>query len=350
MRALDADLHAMAASAQREMALVAVAIALGALAAGWVMWVTVRATVADVNAALRLAEAVAGGNLDHAVEAHGRDELGRLLRALDEMRVSLAQVVQHVRHNADSVATASVEIAQGNQNLSQRTETQASALQQTAASMEQLNAAIRRNADSAQQADVLAKDASRVAVEGGTLVTQVVDTMQGIQQSSQRIGEIIGVIDGIAFQTNILALNAAVEAARAGEQGRGFAVVAAEVRALSRRSAEAAREVKQLITASSERIDHGSSLVGQTGRTMTGIVDAIQLVAALVREISDATHEQSAGVAQVGEAVNQMDRGTQQNAALVEQSAAAADCLRQQAAQLAQAVAAFRIRSDASPA
>ena len=245
------------------------------------------------------------------------------------------------------MALASAEIAQGNNDLSARTEQQAGALEETSASMEELSSTVRQNADNARQANQLAANASQVACQGGEVVTQVVTTMQGINESSHRIADIIGVIDGIAFQTNILALNAAVEAARAGEQGRGFAVVAGEVRALAQRSAAAAKEIKQLIHTSVERAEQGSALVGQAGATMTEVVTAIQRVSGIVAEISTASKEQSAGVHQVSDAVAQMDQATQKNAALVEESAAA-DSLKLQAEQLVQSVALFRLRADGS--
>jgi methyl-accepting chemotaxis protein-1 (serine sensor receptor) len=241
------------------------------------------------------------------------------------------------------VASASSQIATGNSDLSMRTEQQASALQETAASMEQLGTAVRHNADNASQANQLARGASEVAQRGGDVVGEVVETMRGINESSRRIGDIIGVIDGIAFQTNILALNAAVEAARAGEQGRGFAVVAGEVRNLAQRSAEAAREIKQLIAASVERVERGTAQVDRAGATMKEIVGAVGRVTDIMGEISSASAQQSAGVAQVGNAVGQMDTATQQNAALVEQSAAAAESLRGQARELVEAVAVFRL-------
>jgi methyl-accepting chemotaxis protein len=248
-----------------------------------------------------------------------------------------------VRGNAESVATASAQIAQGNQDLSGRTEQQASALQQTAATMEQLGTTVRHNADSAQQANRLAQGASSVAVQGGEVVGKVVSTMQAISDSSRKIGDIIGVIDGIAFQTNILALNAAVEAARAGEQGRGFAVVASEVRSLAQRSADAAKEIKALIGRSVEQVEQGTALVDQAGKTMNDIVGSIQRVSDIVAEIDSASVEQSSGISQVGQAVTQMDQSTQQNAALVEQSAAAAESLRAKAQQLVQLVAVFKL-------
>ena len=290
-------------------------------------------------AARRFAE----GDLTQTLQVDGRDEVAALMAALRGMQQQLGAVVAEVRHGADGVATASAEIAQGNNDLSGRTEEQASALQQTAASMEQLNATVRQNADNAGEASRLAASASTVAVQGGEVVGRVVDTMRGIEESSRKIADIIGTIDAIAFQTNILALNAAVEAARAGEQGRGFAVVATEVRSLAGRSAEAAREIKALIGASVERVQQGSTLVDQAGNTMQQVVQSIQRVADIVREISAASGEQSEGVAQIGEAVSQMDQATQQNAALVEESAAAADSLRAQSAQLVHAMAVFKL-------
>jgi len=255
--------------------------------------------------------------------------------------------VHRVRLNADSVATASAEISQGNSDLSMRTEEQASALEETAASMEELSSTVRQNAENARQGNQLAQNASTVAVRGGEVVGQVVDTMKGINDASRKIADIIGVIDGIAFQTNILALNAAVEAARAGEQGRGFAVVASEVRSLAGRSAEAAKEIKGLISDSVQRVEQGTVLVDQAGTTMAEVVAAIRRVTDIMGEISAASTEQSQGVAQVGEAVTQMDQATQQNAALVEESAAAAESLKLQAQQLVQAVAVFKLAQGA---
>ncbi len=296
-----------------------------------------------VALAAGMAIRVRDGDLVATVDNNVRDEFSPLLSALNDMQASLIRVVSTVRMNAESVATASAEIAQGNNDLSSRTEQQATALEETAASMEQLGATVRHNADNAKQASQLAMKASSVAVVGGNVVTQVVETMKGINDSSRKIADIIGVIDGIAFQTNILALNAAVEAARAGEQGRGFAVVAGEVRSLAQRSADAAKEIKGLINASVERVGHGTLLVDKAGETMAEVVSSIKRVTDIVGEISSASQEQSMGVQQVGQAVMQMDQATQQNAALVEQSAAAADTLKVQALTLVEAVAVFQL-------
>jgi methyl-accepting chemotaxis protein len=299
--------------------------------------------------AASLARSVAQGDL--GVRIHLRDgDSSSMMAQLKAMQESLVSVVAGVRQNADSVATASAQIAQGNNDLSSRTEEQASALEQTAASMEQLGSTVSQNADNAKQANQLALGASSVAAKGGEVVGEVVETMKGINDSSRKIADIISVIDGIAFQTNILALNAAVEAARAGEQGRGFAVVAGEVRNLAQRSAEAAKEIKGLITTSVERVEQGTSLVDQAGATMGEIVTAIKRVADIMGEITAASTEQSAGVMQVGEAVSQMDQATQQNAALVEESAAAAESLKVQAQQLVQAVSVFKLAQDAQHA
>jgi methyl-accepting chemotaxis protein len=306
----------------------------------------IRSIVGPVNLAVRMAVAVAQGDLTVDAPVTGSDELARLIGEMARMRESLVQVVSRVRHSSESVAMASSEIAQGNQDLSARTESQASALEETAASMEQLGATVRQNADTARQANQLARTASDVAERGGEVVGQVVQTMKGINESSQRIADIIQVIDGIAFQTNILALNAAVEAARAGEQGRGFAVVASEVRSLAGRSAEAAKEIKQLISASVERVEQGSAMVDHAGETMAEVVQSIRRVTDLMGEINAASSEQASGVAQVGEAVTQMDQATQQNAALVEEMAAAAGSLSSQAQELVQAVAVFRLDTD----
>ncbi|MDP1936333.1 MAG: methyl-accepting chemotaxis protein [Hylemonella sp.] len=296
-----------------------------------------------VRHAADVAGKVAQGDLSSHITIPGRDEIGQLLSSLHDMQSGLAQVVARVRGGAESVATASAEIAQGDLNLSARTESQASALEETAASMEELGSTVRQNADNAKQANQLAQSASTVAVQGGEVVAQVVDTMKGINDSSRKINDIISVIDGIAFQTNILALNAAVEAARAGEQGRGFAVVASEVRSLAGRSAEAAKEIKTLITDSVQRVEQGTALVDQAGTTMSEVVSSIRRVTDIMGEISSASSEQSAGVAQIAEAVTQMDQTTQQNAALVEEIAAAASSLKNQAEDLVNTVAVFRL-------
>ena len=331
----------------RTVALAGLAVAIMASIA--LALIITRSITTPLAQGVRVARGVARGDLSTPIEIKGRDEMAQLLGALCDMKDSLVKVVGDVRGNAESVATASSEIAQGNFDLSQRTEEQASNLQQTAASMEQLASTVKQNADNAKQANQLAQGASAVAVKGGEVVGQVVETMKGINDSSRKIADIIGVIDGIAFQTNILALNAAVEAARAGEQGRGFAVVASEVRSLAQRSAAAAKEIKHLIGASVERVEQGTALVDQAGTTMAEVVSSIKRVTDIMGEISAASVEQSTGVAQVGDAVTQMDQVTQQNAALVEEGAAAAASLKDQAQQLVQAVAVFRLSAEDHP-
>ena len=326
---------------QRDVLVAACVVAAAAAALAGVL--VTRSITAPLRRAVRLTEAVAAGDLTLRVDAGGRDEVAQLLAALGRMSGSLGRIVAQVRDGSDSIAIGSTQIASGNSDLSKRTERQASALEETAATMDELNSTVRNNAQSAQQANQLAKGASGVASEGGEVVAQVVQTMQGINDSSRKIADIIAVIDGIAFQTNILALNAAVEAARAGDQGRGFAVVASEVRSLAQRSGQAAREIKSLITSSVEQVERGSAQVDQAGAKMQEIVGAIRRVSDIVSEISAASVEQSSGVAQVGAAVAQMDQATQQNAALVEQSAAAAESLQLQARQLVQSVSVFRL-------
>ena len=313
------------------------------IAAVWLALLFVRSITQPLRRAVDLALAVADGNLQGADETPDRNEIGELIAAQQQMRARLRPIVQQVRQGSDAVALASAEIAQGNQDLSARTESQASALEQTAASMEELSATVRHNADSAQQASQLTQTAHSIASQGGQMVGQMVQTMQGIHDSSRKMGDIIGVIDSIAFQTNILALNAAVEAARAGEQGRGFAVVASEVRSLAGRSAEAAKEIKRLIDDSVQRVGAGNALAQQTGETMQEMVGAIGKVNTIVSAISNASREQAEGVIQVGEAITQMDQVTQQNAALVEEMAAAATSLNSQSQELVQAISIFQV-------
>ncbi|MFJ5505271.1 methyl-accepting chemotaxis protein [Pectobacterium carotovorum] len=313
--------------------------ALGCLTA----WSLTRSVTVPLSTALSSAKRISAGDLSGSIDVNSRDETGLLLEEMKEMQAALTRMVIGVRNNAESVATASMQIAQGNADLSSRTEEQASALEETSSTMTQLGMTVKNNADNARQANVLAQNASTVALQGGNVVNDVVDTMKSINESSRSIADIINVIDSIAFQTNILALNAAVEAARAGEQGRGFAVVAGEVRNLAQRSAEAAKEIKNLITASVERVELGSVLVNKAGETMQQVVMSIRQLSDTVLEISSASVEQSTGVEQVGIAVSQMDQTTQQNAALVEESAAAAQSLKEQADQLVREVSVFRI-------
>ena len=331
-----------AAAVRALFVLLGIALVLGVALAHLITRNLLRQLGGEPGVAASVAQDVAGGNLTSRIELRPGDR-SSLMAHLKAMQASLAKVVGEVRQGSQGVARASAEMAAGNNDLSVRTEQQASALEETAASMEELGSTVRQNADNARQANQLALGASTVAVKGGTVVGQVVDTMKGINASSKKIADIISVIDSIAFQTNILALNAAVEAARAGEQGRGFAVVAAEVRSLAQRSAEAAKEIKSLISTSVERVEQGTRLVDQAGVTMAEIVGAIQRVTDIMGEISSASSEQSAGVGQVGEAMTQMDKATQQNAALVEQSAAAAESLKVQAQQLVQSVAVFKL-------
>ncbi|HEX6704752.1 MAG TPA: methyl-accepting chemotaxis protein [Albitalea sp.] len=304
-----------------------------------------RSICRPLDEARELAASIAAGDLTREVQAQGRDETAAMMEALRGMQVSLQAMVGQVRHSTDSIGTASAEIATGNQDLSARTEQTAANLQQAASSMEQLTGTVRQSADSARQANQLASSAAEVAARGRDVVAQVVSTMDDINASSKKIADIIGVIDGIAFQTNILALNAAVEAARAGEQGRGFAVVAGEVRNLAQRSAEAAKEIKSLIGASVERVDSGARLVGNAGQTMQEIVGSVQRVTDIIGEITAASSEQSDGIGQVNTSVTQLDRMTQQNAALVEQSAAAAESLKEQAVALAGLVGRFKLQA-----
>ena len=294
-----------------------------------------------------LASQIAKGDLSMQIDTSRGDEFGDLMKSLSSMNESLGRMVHQVRQSTDSIATASAEIASGNNDLAQRTEQTSSNLQSTASSMDQLTSTVQQSADNARQASTLAANASSVAEKGGAVVKQVVFTMEEINDSSKKIADIIGVIDGIAFQTNILALNAAVEAARAGEQGRGFAVVASEVRSLAQRSAEAAKEIKTLIGTSVEKVASGTKLVSNAGVTMSDIVQSVRKVADVISEITAASTEQSAGIAHVNQAIGKLDQMTQQNAALVEQSAAAAESLRDQATQMAQAVAVFKIQESA---
>jgi methyl-accepting chemotaxis protein len=356
VKALDAVIEAIKASShERDEAATAaykmsVALIIGLSASALLMgafvaWRIQLSITRPLATAVSVAQSIAEGDLSREIHIHASDEVGRLMEALATVNTDLSRIMLNVRTAADTVQTATLEIAGGNTDLSQRTEQQAANLEETAASMEQLIATVRNTADTAQSAADLARDASSAADRGGQVVGRVVHTMEAISQSSRKITDIIGVIDGIAFQTNILALNAAVEAARAGEQGRGFAVVAGEVRSLAQRSAEAAREIKTLIGASMENVENGSTLVADAGATMTDIVTQVQKVSSLLEEISQATGEQTQGIAQVNQAVTQLEQTTQQNAALVEESAAASASLSQQAERLVEAVGIFRLRS-----
>jgi len=312
------------------------------IGASW--WITTGITK-PLNEAVKVADTVASGDLTQRIEIHSTDETGQLMQALKNMNDNLINIVGQVRIGTDTIATASAQIAAGNQDLSSRTEQQASSLEETASSMEELTSTVRQNGDNANQANQLAITASDIAIKGGSVVSQVIQTMGSINASSKKMADIIGVIDGIAFQTNILALNAAVEAARAGEQGRGFAVVATEVRSLAQRSASAAREIKALIDDSVSKVGEGTKLVDQAGTTMTEIVSSIQRVTDIMSEITAATREQVDGIEQVNQAVIQMDQVTQQNAALVEEAAAAAESMQDQAANLVKVVGVFRTGS-----
>jgi methyl-accepting chemotaxis protein len=324
--------------------LAALAVASGVLIA----WLVTRSITGPLNQAVKVAQTVAAGDLGSQIDVKTTDETGQLLLALKGMNDSLVRIVGEVRIGTDTIATASSQIASGNLDLSSRTEQQASSLEETASSMEELTSTVKQNADNARQANGLAQSASAVAVKGGAVVSQVVETMGSINDSAKKIADIIGVIDGIAFQTNILALNAAVEAARAGEQGRGFAVVASEVRNLAQRSAAAAKEIKGLIGDSVAKVEDGSKLVDQAGATMQEIVDSVRRVTDIMSEITAASVEQSVGIEQVNQAITEMDAVTQQNAALVEEAAAAAESLQGQAEHLTQVVGVFKI--GAAPA
>ena len=308
------------------------------------VWLT-RSITRPLNKAVSVAKSVAAGNLANRIEVNSRDETGQMLQALKDMNESLANIVAQVRAGTDTIATASGQIASGNLDLSSRTEQQASSLEETASSMEELTSTVKQNADNARQANTLAQSASDVAGKGGAVVSQVVETMGSINESARKIVDIIGVIDGIAFQTNILALNAAVEAARAGEQGRGFAVVASEVRSLAQRSAAAAKEIKALIGDSVEKVDAGARLVDQAGATMTEIVESVRRVTDIMGEITAASQEQTSGIEQINVAISQMDQVTQQNASLVEEAAAASEALQDQAGKLSGLVGVFQLES-----
>jgi len=320
----------------------------GLLAVAFSAFFLLRAIMQPLKEMLGHFEAIAGGDLTHRIVARSRNEMGMLMRGLEKMQKSLTDTVLNVRQGTAAIGSATTQIAAGNLDLSSRTEQQASSLEETASSMEELTSTVKQNADNAHQANQLAASASGVAEKGGAVVSQVVDTMEEINASAKRIVDIIGVIDGIAFQTNILALNAAVEAARAGEQGRGFAVVASEVRNLAQRSAAAAKEIKSLIDDSVGKVDTGSKLVAEAGSTMVEVVDSVRKVTDIMAEILTASQEQSAGIEQVNQAIGQMEQVTQQNAALVEEAAAAAESLNDQAVKLEQAVSVFKLDGAAA--
>jgi aerotaxis receptor len=324
---------------------------LGVLSALWLGFSLHSSVVRPLARATFAARAIAGGDLTNTVESDRSDDMGQLMRALQQMNANLVAVIGDVRSNVTSMSTATKEIAEGNMDLSTRTESQASSLEETASSMEEFSSTVKQNADNAQQASQLVVTATEVATKGGDAVSRVGSTMSDISTSANKIVDIISLIDGIAFQTNILALNAAVEAARAGEQGRGFAVVASEVRNLAQRSAAAAKEIKELIDDSVSKVELGNKIVGEAGQTMTEIIGSVQRVADIMNEIAAASSEQSSGIDQVNRAIGQMDENTQQNAALVEQAASAAASLNEQAMQLSQAVSVFNLgRSQAAPA
>ncbi|CDG81930.1 methyl-accepting chemotaxis protein [Janthinobacterium agaricidamnosum] len=342
-KAIDDTAHGIEAANAHSFSLLVTLSILLVVLASLGAWLITRSIVRPLRAAIKVAETVATGDLRSVFRTPSGDEIGDLMRALQRMNQALARVVSEVQGGAQTIATASGQIAAGNQDLSSRTEQQAGSLEETASSMEQLTAAVRQNADHAQQANQLALAASGVAASGGDIVGQVVDTMGNINNASKKIVDIIGVIDGIAFQTNILALNAAVEAARAGEQGRGFAVVATEVRSLAQRSAAAAKEIKGLIDDSVQQVEHGAQLVQQAGSTMNDVVSSVRRVTEIMAELTSASQEQRVGIEHINEAMSQMDQVTQQNAALVEEAAAAAASLEDQASHLASVAGGFKL-------
>ncbi len=339
-----------AAEEARSAQIMVLGLSAAALLLGLVLaWLIARSITRPLSEAVGVAQRVAAGDLTSVVEVKTKDETGQLLQALKDMNESLKKIVGEVRSSSEAIGSGTKQIASGNADLSQRTEEQASSLEETASSMEELTSTVKQNAENARQANQLAIGASAVAVKGGAVVSEVVGTMSSINESSKKIVDIISVIDGIAFQTNILALNAAVEAARAGEQGRGFAVVASEVRNLAQRSAAAAKEIKALIGDSVDKVGAGTKLVDEAGKTMQEIVNSVKRVTDIMSEITAASQEQSAGIEQVNQAITQMDEATQQNAALVEQAAAAAESMQEQAQNLAQAVSVFRLEQGAQP-